>query len=308
MNLSILLIQQRKIVDKVSERRGAERQWGKKMYRRILLGFDKVPDIIKKGSKGGNVAILQTELNFAGFNCGISDGVFGPKTESAVRKYQKTAGLVADGVAGPVTWTALLSAYVVELEPGELKARLISGPGEKIAGTTANFVNANFFNGKNTIGWLASEGEILADRDYHVKWGGLYDKPKGTFIVYKDGRVEAGQKTDGQLAEMRAQVSFCCQGFNLPATGDINASIKSEGFDPGSVGYRTTRLAIGYNETRAVILVQKLSDATRVRRAMESVGCGGRSICLDSGGSVNLWVDGAAIFKTNRTLTNIVYW
>jgi hypothetical protein len=37
------------------------------------------------------------------------DGVFGPGTESAVRDFQKFAGIPIDGVVGPRTWAALLA-------------------------------------------------------------------------------------------------------------------------------------------------------------------------------------------------------
>ena len=36
-----------------------------------------------------------------------ADGIFGPKTEEAVRRYQKTYGLTVDGVVGPKTWASL---------------------------------------------------------------------------------------------------------------------------------------------------------------------------------------------------------
>jgi peptidoglycan hydrolase-like protein with peptidoglycan-binding domain len=40
---------------------------------------------------------------------GVSiDGDFGPKTEAAVKAYQKRHNLVADGLVGPKTWASLL--------------------------------------------------------------------------------------------------------------------------------------------------------------------------------------------------------
>lgn len=56
---------------------------------------------------GPEVKILQTKLKAHGANPGPADGVFGPQTEAAVRKFQAAEHLVVDGIVGPVTWTAL---------------------------------------------------------------------------------------------------------------------------------------------------------------------------------------------------------
>jgi murein DD-endopeptidase MepM/ murein hydrolase activator NlpD len=56
---------------------------------------------IKQGSKGKNVAYLQSKL---GIN---ADGIFGPKTKAAVVSFQNRRGLVADGIVGPKTWEAV---------------------------------------------------------------------------------------------------------------------------------------------------------------------------------------------------------
>jgi len=57
--------------------------------------------MLRKKDKGQEVKRLQ-------LNLGISaDGDFGPKTDVAVRDYQKANGLSADGIAGPATLGAL---------------------------------------------------------------------------------------------------------------------------------------------------------------------------------------------------------
>ncbi len=78
-----------------------------------LLGFRKLqnigklelPDcILKKEDTGQNVVTLQEALKLAGFDCGTSDGVFGDKTEEALKDLQSSCDkLEIDGVYGRKT-------------------------------------------------------------------------------------------------------------------------------------------------------------------------------------------------------------
>lgn len=62
-----------------------------------------IPDkTLKNGSKGNGVRWLQYELNRRGFGL-IVDGVFGQKTEDAVRMYQNQRKLISDGIVGART-------------------------------------------------------------------------------------------------------------------------------------------------------------------------------------------------------------
>ena len=62
---------------------------------------------LKEGASGPEVTRLQERLKERGFNPGNIDGEFGPGTEAAVIAFQKSEGLLADGVAGPRTQKAL---------------------------------------------------------------------------------------------------------------------------------------------------------------------------------------------------------
>ncbi|AZB44944.1 N-acetylmuramoyl-L-alanine amidase [Bacillus sp. FJAT-42376] len=64
-------------------------------------------DTVKAGSRGEAVTDLQRKLTKLGFNTGGVDGIFGPATDRAVRAFQKSRGLTADGIAGTNTWNAL---------------------------------------------------------------------------------------------------------------------------------------------------------------------------------------------------------
>jgi N-acetyl-anhydromuramyl-L-alanine amidase AmpD len=63
--------------------------------------------VLKEGDKGNDVKAVQNALNTLKYNCGTADGIFGNKTEEALKAYQKQAGLSVDGVYGPKSKTAL---------------------------------------------------------------------------------------------------------------------------------------------------------------------------------------------------------
>jgi N-acetylmuramoyl-L-alanine amidase len=52
---------------------------------------------------GDDVAALQERLSSMGFDVGRSDGIYGPRTEAAVRDFQRNRGLEPDGQCGPQT-------------------------------------------------------------------------------------------------------------------------------------------------------------------------------------------------------------
>lgn len=67
----------------------------------------------QRGTKGPLAAAIQAALCEAGHSLEI-DGEFGPKTENALREYQKKNGLEVDGVAGPATYAKLLGGYTTD--------------------------------------------------------------------------------------------------------------------------------------------------------------------------------------------------
>jgi peptidoglycan hydrolase-like protein with peptidoglycan-binding domain len=63
--------------------------------------------LVQQGSQGHPVKTLQYLLDAHGRTVTV-DGIFGPKTDAAVRAFQQDKHLTVDGAVGPKTWSALI--------------------------------------------------------------------------------------------------------------------------------------------------------------------------------------------------------
>ncbi len=75
---------------------------------------------LKRGSKGADIKRLQRALKELGFDPGGVDGNFGGGTEAAVMAFQRSEGLLADGIAGPRTLRALGLAKKKDVWPNTI--------------------------------------------------------------------------------------------------------------------------------------------------------------------------------------------
>lgn len=64
---------------------------------------------LKKGASGNITKLLQEKLVKLGYSTNGVDGIFGAGTYNAVREFQKTRALTADGIVGQNTWRKLLN-------------------------------------------------------------------------------------------------------------------------------------------------------------------------------------------------------
>ena len=64
-------------------------------------------DLYKRGASGATVTEIQTRLKAWGYYSGAVDGIYGSRTEAAVRWFQRKNGLAVDGQAGDQTLAAL---------------------------------------------------------------------------------------------------------------------------------------------------------------------------------------------------------
>lgn len=68
--------------------------------------------LVRRGSRGVYVCILQDALMSLGYSTGGLDGIFGAVTEKSVRDYQSKNGLQVDGLVGNKTWNKLMNEVV----------------------------------------------------------------------------------------------------------------------------------------------------------------------------------------------------
>jgi peptidoglycan hydrolase-like protein with peptidoglycan-binding domain len=68
---------------------------------------DQSEPVLRVDSTGLPVRRLQSRMSAVGFEMGGVDGVFGARTDTAVRDLQQRSGLTVDGVVGPKTWAVV---------------------------------------------------------------------------------------------------------------------------------------------------------------------------------------------------------
>ena len=94
---------------------------------------------------------LQKSLMAMGINPGTPDGIFGPKTEAAVKQVQERCGVTADGIWGPNTQAAF----------DEMKAKMSgAAPAKEEAGDD---INAMLQKGRDAAAEAADSVPDLPD-------------------------------------------------------------------------------------------------------------------------------------------------
>ena len=103
---------------------------------------------LTRGSKGEAVRSLQQMLLDLGILRDVADGVFGAKTELAVKDYQTTAGFNSDGIAWPQTLAQLTLDWQTAM--GYASAPSIPEPSETAAPRTA----CGFYQDENGAAYI----------------------------------------------------------------------------------------------------------------------------------------------------------
>lgn len=99
---------------------------------------------------GDDILALQTFLNMKGYDVGIPDGNFGPKTKTAVIAFQKINGLTPDGSLGPNTIKFINGPSSTTFIPLPAKERILQLTTPRMIGndifTLQTYLNTNGYD------------------------------------------------------------------------------------------------------------------------------------------------------------------
>ncbi|WP_171180116.1 peptidoglycan-binding protein [Ruegeria sp. HKCCD8929] len=160
---------------------------------------------LKKGTKGSDVKALQTALNKTPPKAKLKiDGIFGDKTEAAVKAFQKAKRLKQDGIAGEKTQAALgigkRKDKSIEWPWPDIEQTI--GAGAKIYGKQIDIVNAALrMAGKvKTAEMAALEKRLLAALKELTRLYRAQDKPARAVVVLERSFLKAKQSNPSACA------------------------------------------------------------------------------------------------------------
>ena len=177
---------------------------------------------LRRGSSGPNVVVVQVELNRISQNypaipkLATVDGIFGSRTEAAVRRFQEIFDLEPDGIVGKATWYALVRLYTAVTSLSELRSQ-----------------GQRFY----TISWEYPNSLNQGDRGDKVRHLQYMLRVLSAYI-----RQIPPLTVDGIFGENTRNAVLAAQRyFGLPETGVVNETTWDEIYDQFS-GIENTSL------------------------------------------------------------------
>lgn len=185
----------------------------------LLIGQTKSTDdgLLRKGDTGSAVKLLQRRLNILGAQLTV-DGIWGVKTDAAVRNYQYHAGLTVDGIVGPKTQAALIKdailARAAELGSYMVKHKWHYKDGTykaKDTWTATKVLSKPGSSCSHYVSWILQDVGLLAAGKRISHDNG---KVTGTGNLLGCQVIQAGGKTWDKLADLRTG-DVCVWDSNL---------------------------------------------------------------------------------------------
>ncbi|MCX7596025.1 MAG: peptidoglycan-binding protein, partial [Fischerella sp.] len=227
--------------------------------------------ILKLGSTGNEVKILQTQLKQLGYYDNVIDGHYGPTTRNAVLKFQQDQGLVANGIAGTQTQNLLQTEVEKKLSP----TNPTSQP------TTSNKNNKQS-QGRGLVWWLLIAIGILGSVGALLYFLKLFSKAKKV-LPPQDTSLKTTAQTDTQQVKPPLQELDHTQ----PRLTNLQAATTSQ--SPKLLPPTTTSRLAKVNIIDELIKDLSSPDPTKRRKAIWDLGQQGDSRAIQP--LVDLMID-----------------
>ena len=213
---------------------------------------------LRVGSSGPNVVIIQTELNRISQNypaipkIPVIDGIFGSRTEAAVRKFQQVFNLTPDGIVGKATWYALVRLYTAVTRLSELRSQgqqfyaiSWSPPGALQPGSTGDKVRQLQYMLSVLSSYIPSIPPVAVDGIYGSATRAAVLAAQRRFRLPETGTVGAqtwnaiyDQYSGIENTTLRSAETFPQAGLNRS-----NGATRRNGSTPNRVNYAQTTTA-----------------------------------------------------------------
>lgn len=178
----------------------------------------------KKGDKGDIVRQIQSALNID------VDGIFGPKTEEAVKKFQTEHHLVVDGIVGTKTMESLASLF------GDTDLNGMFHP-EKLKIENYFLPSTEYINGKYLNDYIVLHHTAGHDNPFSVVDCWAKDKLgriATEFIIGGQNCMSGRNVYDGQVIRSFPEGN---QGYHIGNSGSSYMNTHSVGIEICSMGY-----------------------------------------------------------------------
>ena len=309
----------------------------------LIISFAQRADAVtyKQGSTGSVVTQIQTKLRNWGYYSGSVDGIYGSKTVSAVKYFQRSNGLTADGKAGSKTLEKLNSRNA--LAKGQTRATATPKPtakatakatatskptarptatpnlsrdyylqagssGAKVKTLQNRLIELGYLAGKATgIYSGATEAAVIA---FQKKTKGLWADgvagPETLRALYSDSAAKASglAASTGETLEL---------GSEGQAVRTLQQRLKDLGYDPGAVdgsfGEGTRAAVLAFQQRNGLTADGKAGTATLDRLySADAVSSSGGDALAVSYATLRQGDSGDAVKNLQRALKELGYY
>ena len=214
-----------------------------------------------------NLKDIQTFLNCNGFNPGPIDGISGSRTDTAIKSFQSTVGLIADGQVGPATRQAMRSYSSVSFTfkgSGWGHGVGLSQYGTKgLTELGASFCsNTNSCNSNEVVSYYFQGTSVKQLSEISLSSPDISTNNNALWVGLARNAKSINLTT---LPSSSPPTLFICQE-NLPRVAGVQAFLSSRGFDPGTVdgafGDRTANALKNYQASVGIGQSGTINDET----------------------------------------------